>query len=152
MSSFQSINIHDTVTKILVPYYNVQVCNWCHIKGSATELFCDCKIIIKSFGALSCTNCNSSYGTFETYDIYLKKWGGQKTYDNYYRELINNMEPPCSCSLDIYRLEFQTKLDTFTAWKIKNFKKYDGRITFYNEIYEDRCRSGKNGICPCCGD
>jgi len=150
--SFSKATMKDNITKILVPYYNVQVCNWCDTRGSSTELFCDCKQIITSFGSLSCKDCNSSYGTFESYEKYLKKWGGQKTYDNYYRELINGMEPPCSCCVDNYRVEFQTKLDTFTAWKIKNFKKYDGRINYYEDIYEDRCRSGKNGIWPCCGD
>lgn len=126
--------------------YNYKTCEHCGEKGSNTELFCDCELLIATFGEIGCTVCGIWYGHFQSYKEYMDVWGTNDTYDYYESKLLYWMKPPCSDCVPCYIDEFNAKLEPFLEWKQKNAWQFE-------EIddYDEPCRSSR-GMCPCCGD
>ncbi len=128
--------------------YNYKTCDHCGEKGSNTELFCFCELLIATFGEVGCTACGIWYGHFQSYKEYMDIWDAQDTYDYYEAQLLYWMKPPCSCCAPSYREEFNANLTPFLEWKKNNAQRFEERDDDY---YEEPCRSSK-GKCSCCGE
>lgn len=136
------------ITSSLFSGYKYKTCDHCGEKGSRTELFCDCELLIVTFGKIGCTGCGIWYGQFQSYKEYMDIWGPNDTYDYYESELHYWMKPPCGLCAPCYCDEFNAKLEPFLEWKKKNTWRFEER---YEDDYDEPCRSNR-GMCPCCGD
>ena len=132
------------------PGYNSKVCEHCGTKGSSTEIFCDCEAMVARFGEVGCKCCGIYYGTMDSVQEYITAWGEHETYYRYQNDMQYWMPTPCVACAPPYKLEHGAKLEAIKAWELDNMWRLDN---YYDDYYGDEpCRSGRGGICPCCGD
>jgi hypothetical protein len=162
MAFFQQTNDDDGFLVVGSKKRVMKTCEHCG-KQSNFILTCKCEQIIDQFGALSCSTCKITYGVCMSIETYIIKSAGNEAYAlmTYWGYFTSEMPVPCSVCSYHYRLEYNKRNEAFTKWSDAYIEKYgyperDYEYDYddydYNDYYDEPCRSGRGGICPCCGD
>ncbi len=147
--------------------FRVTRCEHCGEAGAGGETHCDCTELIAKFGACGCATCGITYAIRESVMAYIDNCK-EAGYDDpefkaymFYKAGLGRLAPYCGECSAVYSeyygqmweewTSFQNSYEQRNFWKLVELGILDEPDYDYDN-YDEPCRSGSGGICPCCGD
>lgn len=148
--------------------FKIARCEHCGETGAGGETYCECARVLAEFGACGCDCCGIKYGLYETLDTFIDSWKAEgnpdpelQTYCYYEGGLKVHLPRGCDKCSSYYIAhrewmwsewnQFRDVYERRNFWKLVELGILDEPPS-YDDDYDEPCRSGGGGICPCCGD